>query len=208
MQIIIQRTSGEEPIFVDATVTELHTDSSLAATHAVEGKRDITDHLQPQAAVLSADIFITNSPVETPTSHTPAGFRITEVPRTLARQQTRLREFTTPLFRVREVYAALLRAMDEGVLCTVITSLRLYSDMAITLVDAPRQAPTGDGITLTVNFQQIFLAATKTDRITLAPRNRASTDKGSTPGSEPERAEAERIKGSSDLLTALTGYTP
>jgi hypothetical protein len=47
----------------DATLRELHTGTAQATEHPVESGADITDHVRPDRARLSADLFVTNTPI-------------------------------------------------------------------------------------------------------------------------------------------------
>ena len=113
----------------DALISERHRRESDATKNPVESGARISDHIIHMPEELELVGLITNSPIQ-------------------------LFDFSAP-DRVQLAFDALMELRDSKTLVSVVTSLKLYQDMAIIDVDIPRDATTGDAIMVTIAFQKI-----------------------------------------------------
>ena len=113
----------------DATLSEQHLHSAEATMHPVERGVDITDHIQVKPFTLSLEGIVTNTPL------TPG-----------------IESSTT---RIRELYDDLVSLFESKQLLNVVTGLKRYSNMVITNVSVPRDAPNRQHILPSVELVQI-----------------------------------------------------
>ncbi len=89
-------------------------------------------------------------------------------------------QFEQPFFRAKAVYDELVGLIGSGTLCTIITSLRTYDNMALESMETPREgaqwnAQTGKG-TIHVMIEAIAVRVVSTQTVqtvTIAPKRKA-----------------------------------
>jgi hypothetical protein len=204
VQILIARQGFSDPelIQADCTLHESHEDTATVTTRPVERTVAITDHVQPEPATISADLFFSDSPIRTPASNVPTGFVLTEQVKQVAGAGAMLLTPSTKLDHVSRAYERLVAMCAGGELCDIVTSVRSYKNMLLTRVALPRDAGQGDGVTITVDAKQVRFVETQQVVITLKPRHQPAKDKGSQPTDETDHVE---IAPQTDALTAFAG---
>lgn len=175
-------TRGKPSINVvqfDATLEEHHVSRAEVTSHAVERGADIVDHIRP----LPQELTLT-----TVTTNTPTIFLAT------ARGNG--------IDRVKTTHQGLLDLLSNGVLVDVVTTLRTYTDMAITSIDVTRTADTGNILSASISLQHIRIIDSEITTATIAsvasPVNAARTvkqDKGQQPlppATPPQETEVQK----------------
>ena len=112
----------------DATTQESHNHKVNWTSHPVESGIDVTDN-----AVIQPDELTLNCVI----SNTPLGLSLPIPDKALSGYET------------------LLRLKDSKRLVTVVTGLRVYTNMGITNVSVPRAQGDGQKLRFTVNFKEI-----------------------------------------------------
>lgn len=64
MILIYETTTGLGMLEFDATVRELHLGTASATEHEVESGVNITDHVRPELAKLTAEVVVSNTPLQ------------------------------------------------------------------------------------------------------------------------------------------------
>lgn len=113
----------------DATISESHTHTAEVTTHPVERGVDIADHIQIKPFNLTLDGIVTNTPL-TPGVQGSAT-------------------------RILELYDDLVSLFESKQLLDVVTGLKRYTNMVITSVKVPREAPNRQHIIPSVELVQI-----------------------------------------------------
>ena len=109
--------------------------------------------------------------------------------------------FHVPFDRVGACDQAFLKISKDGTLCSVITALRTYSDMAIETYTVARSAEDGDVLSFSIGFKQVSFGETEQVAVPALPTKRVS--KGSVSGTDPESDPPESM---SVLRGAVTGH--
>lgn len=113
----------------DATTSESHQHTAEVTNHPVENGVDITDHIQLKPFKLTLTGIVTNTPLA------PG--------------------INSSATRIRELYDDLINLFESKQLLSVVTGLRRYTNMVITSVTVPRQAPNRQHIIPSVSMVQI-----------------------------------------------------
>jgi hypothetical protein len=121
---------------VDATIKQDHTAEAEVTEHPVEQGADPSDHIRRRADTLSLDCVISSTPLG---PNTNDGLAVAEG--------------LAP--RVVDAYAYLRRAMDDGRLLTITTTLRVYQNMVLLSLRPSRDSKTGDALTFQAQFKQV-----------------------------------------------------
>jgi len=143
----------------DATITETHTSSAQVTERNVEKGANISDHVRPAQDRFSAEAVVTNAPIRTPATNaegakgeygqidasttlrvpTPAfiGIPGTRIGVPVQGSATVLK-FDREFNRVRNVYDELVAIVNTPIIVTIDTGLRVYDDMVIVNLSAPR----------------------------------------------------------------------
>lgn len=142
----IRPSDGRTPITFDGTKRESHGASSVITKHPVGLGAKIADHMIDEGYTLKLDLLVSNTPAaqQVPTASTlqlqsSIGFGpvsvVTPSPVTAI-----VGAFPQPdLDFIAAKWAELDSLRMSGVLCEIDTSIRVYSNMALTNLDAPRQ---------------------------------------------------------------------
>ena len=160
----------------DATVNERHEANARITEYPRENLSPASDHIQPEQLKLSADIIVT------PTSLIPG----------LARRG-----------RDRDAFELLRSLQENRRVVTLVTSLRVYTNMALKSMSAPRSNGVGQALSASTSWHQIEVANTQTATIpanviaALARSSAKGKDKtkdqvAEAQGPEPEKTFARR----------------
>ena len=106
--------------------------------------------------------------------------------------------------RARQAWIDLKAVMDAKQPVTIVTSLEVYENVAITNISTERNGDSGDALEIKVSFRQILTVALKEDKVTaqVQPKdmdsdiNRKSAlgvNGGQTVASEPTEAEKKQL---------------
>lgn len=126
-------------ITLDAVVTENHGHSLQVTEHPVEDGADITDHARVKPDSITLDCAVTDTPrgVE-PSPGRSAG-----------------------------IWESLRLLMDKATLVSVVTTLRVYENMILENLSAPRTAKEAGGLRFTATLREIRVVQNKTSIVTV-----------------------------------------
>ena len=130
----------------DAAIEETYLDEAEVTSHSIEDGSDVSDHIRKLPETYELTGRVTNTPLvflasrfgESPVKNTAEGAP-------LPIQED----------RVTDAYNLLLQIQATGTLSDISTSLRDYTDMAITSLIVRRNAETGQVLDCTVALQKI-----------------------------------------------------
>lgn len=160
-------------IELDAAISISHRAEVEVTQHPVEKGADIADHLRPKPEIVTIEGVVSNTPINV-TQQTRAvefvgtGFR--------AEFQTTAREeqpFGVPGY-AEEAYAKLRDIKDNRELVTIVTPLKTYENMALTSLEIPQDAKTGDSLRFTATFQNVRVVENKVTNLKVATDPRAN----------------------------------
>lgn len=206
-------------VALDATLVQNHDATNTVTEHPVESGANMSDHIRPDLDTLSITGIISNTPLYLPPDHTDgaqetdvevegvaSGVRIPlpgigalvgNIPITPTPKGV-VRGFDPAFDRVGACYAALLKLRNEGVLCRVITHIRIYETMAIRRLGVAIDPATGHTLPLSMEFVQIRIGSTEEIPVPVIPT--ARKDKGST---TPVVPDADISDNASALFNAF-----
>jgi len=130
--------SGPAVIEFDATLSQTHIMQASVTRHPVEDGSTISDHIVDQPDAVNLVGVISNTPLVF------LGFLGTS-PR-----------------RAEEAFAKLKEIKESGKLVEIATSLKNYTNMAITSVRCTRDAPKGNIIEVSIDLEEVKIATTAT----------------------------------------------
>lgn len=196
---------------VDVTVRESHTAAASISDYHVETGSNNTDNDRPESDVITADVFVTNTPIAMPTSNTDGvtgGFaplqlavptRI-QLPITVPGigaalagaglldqvtiQNANTLQFTGQLNRVKSVYNDLYDLLKSATLFNIDTPLRAYTNLLMQTLVTPRDATTGDACTFTITAKQVTFA--DSEIVTVVNNPGKAKAKGPKPAQVPD----------------------
>jgi hypothetical protein len=136
-------SKGSAPAVIefDATLSQTHLMQASVTRHPVEDGSQITDHIIDQPDAISLVGIISNTPLVF------LGF-LGDSPR-----------------RAEEAFQKIEEMKSAGQLVEVTTSLKNYTNMAITSVRCTRDAPKGNVIEVSVDLEEVLIATTATATI-------------------------------------------
>lgn len=161
---------------IDVVMSEEHIGEVEVTQHPVEQGADPTDHARERPDTLRLECFVSNTPVykkdrETLTVTTKGAGG-----------------------RARGIYDQVRALKSARQLLEVTTSMRVYSNMMMTSLSAPRSIRTGDGVQFSVSFVQVRVVQNRTIEVpTLEtrakPKNKLG-QKSAPTASEPLKSRA------------------
>ena len=220
-----ERPDGSEAlIFLDATLTEAHRASATVTEHAVETGAKITDHVRPDNDRVSLRFVVSNTPLRSPdpsverAQPSPVELLVSSPPRrepgadgglagpVLPSEPREIRamvvQWPERFDRIRQVHGELLAIRTEGVLLSIITSLRTYENMAVQALNVSRSSQSGSALEFTLDAMQVRVVSSAT----AAPRGRRrrpaqsrAKSREANGGQETTAATPETTKRSSVL---------
>ena len=126
----------------DCSLAETHTEDAEVTDHPVELGATISDHIRTLPVSVEINGLITNTP-------------LVYLASLFAKSPVKM-DLSFPVHdRVDAAYKKLIELKDGGALIDVVTSLRTYSDMAITSISVSRDAANGNVLNCTVALREI-----------------------------------------------------
>ncbi len=141
---------------LDASLEETHTSASEVTEHPVEEGTNISDHIRRLPETLVINGVVTNHPLFLLPSFT--------APSPIQGDNLALSD------RVKAAYDKLKEIHDAGTIVRVVTSLRDYTNMAITGFSVLRNAPNGDVLNATISMREILTAKAEAPETPLETR--------------------------------------
>lgn len=160
-------------ITFDAIVSEVHTLKAQVTSHPVEEGFNVTDNIRTLPEELQIDGIVSRHPIKFLSS-----IRIQKDP-------------------VDAAYKTLLGIVNKSTLVDVVTSLDVYTSMAINSVTISRDADTGNVLSASIGLTKVRTIRAKYGDIA-TPRddpNRSQTDGGTVSVRDAPRFEADSIRG-------------
>ncbi len=167
--------AGIGVVELDCTVSATHSFKVEATEHPVERGAKITDHLRPEPDVVTIEGLVSNTPV----SRTQQARAVAAAGGSLTTTAGAASIFGVPGY-AEAALAKLLAIKDGGILVTLATELKTYTDMAIVSLDIPRDASTGDALRFSATFKKIVIVENKQTQLRPAtdPRANKQTKRG------------------------------
>lgn len=119
-------------IDLDVTITEQHSYTSRVTSYPVENGTIVSDHIINDPETLTLQAIVTDTPLNA-----------------LAIEN-----------RSTDVFNRLIDLQKNRELVEVVTGIKVYSSMAITSIEVPRNTATGQSLTFTINMQKVVLDTT------------------------------------------------
>jgi len=212
-EFLFTRDGEFQAIVVDVTIEENHSDTAMITEHPVESGGSVSDHVKKNPDRLTAVVFVTDTPIISPnvdgangstgpldlegassrfTKYAKSG-EAAEQKTTSYQKSVNVLSFPDGVDRVRAVYDAFRRAKDEGVIFSVITSLREYESLVIADISAPKSAKSGGSVTMTIEFREFRFVSTETIDAPEPLETRAERERRrGAQGAEEEPSEQRR----------------
>lgn len=166
LSLLIDFLFGSDPaigeIKLDVSINEHHSIDNDVTQYPVEEGADLTDHIRPLPQRITMTGFITNSPLVL-----LAGFGLA------ARLEKRTLTAYNELKRIAGREKDALGNLKPPQLVTIVTSLDVYTNMALERLEIPRDKTTGDSIYFTAEFVQVEKPSSES---VLIPGENLSTD--------------------------------
>lgn len=185
---------------LDCSVSETHTDTAEITSHPVEDGSIMTDHIRKLPVQLEIRGLITNTPIEylasvnaKPPIFASDGF-VTSTPSSN---------------RVDDGYALMQLMMKNGVVMTVVTGLRNYSNMAIESLAVSREAATGNALDCIINMREVQKAKALSVDLPIPenPAQNVTTDTGATDTQGASNTQQQSMAASAaDFASGLLGF--
>ncbi|MDD5034859.1 MAG: hypothetical protein PHE55_08890 [Methylococcaceae bacterium] len=133
-------------VMFDATLNETHSDTAEVTEHPVEFGADVSDNIRMMPATLELEGIVSSTPIVFLASIT--------APSPL---ENKLQLYPTRSYdRPGDAYDELRRAMrEDGGGITVSTTLRTYENMAITSLEANRDAENGNVLHVSISLREV-----------------------------------------------------
>lgn len=208
MDLLYEAAGEFRAAIFDATLTELHTGSANATEHLVERGVNISDHVRPERDRLSVEAHVSNTPVFSvgvdgaqgsvqPLLVTGGPFRRqikgaqqknpAEYEEVSVDVSANVLQFNASFDRIQAVHEVLRTLMREGTEMTVISALRQYDHMILVNLSAPRNAAAGEGITFSMELQEVRYAESEVVNapVPLETRGESTRNRGAANAEEP-----------------------
>lgn len=186
-QSITSFASEVVSIDLDVAQDEVHEWTNEVTSNPVEFGAPITDHIQPLPDQLKISGVITNSAIS----------------------DAAISAVSNGDDRVLTAFEALLKIKEDRKLVTVYARYKIYTDMAIKLINLPRDSKIGDSIKFSIEFMKVRIVNTrvidvppgiskKTDK-----KADASTERKTEPQKNGGKKEPETPKKSTGILKGI-----
>lgn len=116
-------------VFLDATLTEDHTYNARVTSYPVENGMIISDHIINEPETVRITGIVSDTPINI------------------------LSQFN----RSTDAFLRLVRIHDLKERITVVTGIKVYTDMVMTSLQVPRNIQTGQSLTFSIELQKVFL---------------------------------------------------
>lgn len=172
-------------IFLDATLSEEHSNTYQLTTHAMGEGLDITDHKRREPRKLTIEAQISNTPLFLPSDEITAFEQLD----TVAELEDALDgesqfSFNTLARRDIAAWEQLKAYQESNDLISVYTQLEVYQNMQIISINTTRTAETSNVLRFTMTLQEVRVANAERVEALQAPRPEAQP--------RPKRAKKRR----------------
>lgn len=116
-------------VFLDATLSEDHSYNSRVTNYPVEDGRIISDHVINEPETLQITGIVSDTPLS----------------------------ILAPFNRSVDAFNRLVRIHSNRERITVVTGIKVYTDMVMTSLQVPRNVQTGQSLTFIIDLQKIFI---------------------------------------------------
>ncbi len=164
---------------LDASLEETHTSASEVTEHPVEVGTNISDHIRRLPETLEINGVVTNHPLFLSPSDT--------APSPIQGDNLGLSD------RVKAAYDKLKQIHDAGTVVRVVTSLRDYTNMAITGFSVIRNALNGEVLNATISMREILTAKAEAPEIPFAL---STVDQGKKVAKTADAAVSKKVDDS------------
>lgn len=148
-------------ISLDLILNENHEKIAMVTSHPVEKNAEVSDHIAIALRMGSLRALISNFSLSNSGSDS-----LTEESK--AQDLEEASKEITLTNRAQETWEALEQLMDRKELVTIVTSLKVYEDVAITRISTERNENTGDCLEIDISFQKVNKVKLREDKITAA----------------------------------------
>ena len=166
----------------DASISENHLSELDVTEHPVETGSDITDHLRVRPTTLDMTIIMSNRPIEILATQKPLGIK-----------------GGSSLERAEDAFREMLRWQSEGLLLTVVTTLRTYENMVLQRIAPTRDAPSGKILRAALSFREIV--TTETQVVDAPDTERPQDRKRKNKGRKPKQAAKTEVESAANDAT-------
>lgn len=160
-------------IDLDVTIDENHEWVNDITSSPVESGAPITDHIQPLNDRLSITGMVSNASIS----------------------DSVLQALDVDTDRVQTAYDALRMLKEERTLVTVYTRYEIYTDMAVSRVNIPRNNQVGEAIQFTVEFQKVRIVDTQTVDVPDGISRKLDKKEGGATGAVAKKAQPQKKGG-------------
>jgi hypothetical protein len=182
---------GKSPIRVeldglkfDATPEQEYSAEVSTTDDPVEQGADVTDHARAKPTQWSGTAIVSNLPIDKLDRDTRGNF-----------------EAGSSGGYARDFFEKLVKMKDDRKLHTLITPLRIYTNMMITSLSSPTTAKLGDAIQFKIALKEIRLVQSGTATFVTAPKT--NTPK---PTTKENQAKKQGAEGKTTQLKKLTNF--
>jgi len=180
--------TGEDPVIVDASVSETHIVSGEVSDHPVESGIDIVDNYRVLPRQLQFDAVVSDSPL--PTDVVGAS--------DISSGDASARGDSEPS---KNALQEIERFFDEAVVLTIITSLREYTNMVLTEVSITRDSNTGNGLFFTASAREVKFVDTERGAAIALPKTTTGQKKKSAGSATNADANSSQSEQSQSTLS-------
>lgn len=200
LTLIYQPTIAKiDTIELDASISESHVGEVEVTEHPVEQGANISDHARPKPETLSIEGVVSNTPVSRK--------QVLKIQNGIGSAESNADDVRFRPEWAESAYTKLRSLKDSGILVTVVTKLRTYTNMALKNLSVPRNAQTGEVLRFTAQFLQIKVVQNKSITLPVElPKTKPVEGRGKQVAKPAERPEAYRsgLKTASDALGVTT----
>lgn len=175
----------------DAVVSETHIEEAEITDHPIEGADEVSDNIRRKPDSIQINGIVTNTPIAILASLTAPSPLTTSI---------------RPSFgdRVGDAYAELRRIKNTGTLVDVVTTLREYSNMAITSLSTTRDKDTGNVLNCIVSLREMQITSTLASNLPV-PVKAAAAAASNAGTKSPGPASAAQSSQIQSILRSLLG---
>lgn len=163
-------------IVLDASIKEIHHSEVDSTDSPVEQGVDVTDHLRAKPDVVTITGMVTNFPLDAGKGLTPESISASTSQGTESFSNQSLAQWVPGT--AETAYQDLLLLKGSASLVTVITGLRVYTNMALKSLDVPRDASIGESLQFTATFKEIQIVQNQTVQIARGPKQQPNQNAG------------------------------
>jgi hypothetical protein len=125
-------------IFLDATIDENHSFTSNVTSYPVESGSNISDHIFNNPEKVNITGIVSDTPLN----------------------------IFIPFNRSIDSFNVLLRMFYNKDIITLITGIKIYTNMVMTSLNVPRDVRTGESLTFTMEFKRVIISGDTTFTVT------------------------------------------